>query len=452
MFSQELQTIKYFADDFARSKQQLERIRIASTYGVDNVAGAVARALLFNRLPEDQSFSVHYAQTGSSAYDSLTKSPDKMKNCFVIFSDSGDPSSREIEGFTDKPEHAKYFKTWMNCKTLVNDELHAAVVFIENSDIRKVHLAVSLFPAYYPSIFKDNKLTESEKKLCMSLIVRSDTNFIDAMKRLGEEHGFQDEYTAYLLRTFQKNNAQAIIENAHHEQLSAQDSLDRNLDEYRVLYRDLQEKIMRYEMLCAHKPEEDDELANYFSHHRNLKLVNVSGDTLCIEVHGNLEWFDVDFYDRASSRGEIYNIRGNDYSTSDHKLLMDAIFSNDPKFIIRMCAYYELSLSSASVFVHSGHEYPDETLNKYIPNPHLQRHACLGSYREPIRQCLRTNNIIGAIEQCAASAASVNLAETAITFMPMLTDLFKSTKKILIDTEGKEYTVAEAIAKLKESV
>lgn len=451
MFSQELQTIKYFTDDFARSKQQLERIRIVSTYGLDNVAGAVARALLFNRLPEGQTFSIYSVGDGSDKYLKLIGNPDEMKNTFIIVN-CDDPESRSIEGFTDKPEHAKYFKSWMNCKTLINDEIHSAVIFIESADMRKIHLAVSLFPAYYPSIFKDNKLTDLEKQLCMSLIVRSDTKFLETMEQLGKVYGFEAEYTAYLLRTYQKTNAQAIIDRADRERMEAQHSLDRNIDEYRVLYKELQEKILRYETLCTHQPEDDNELADYFSHHRNLKLISVDGDTLRIEVQGKLDWFDVDFYERAASHDEIYDFDRGSYSREDVKRFMDALFSNDPKFTVRMCAYFELSVSSASVMVYSGHEFTPATIEKYVPNPHLQRHACLGSYREPIRRCLRSNNMIGAIEQCVASAGSVNLAETNATFKPFMSSLLRNTEKVIVDNEGNEYTVAEAISKLKESV
>lgn len=130
---------------------------------------------------------------------------------------------------------------------------------------------------------------------------------------------------------------------------------------------------------------------------------------------------------------------------------MDAIFSNDPQFAIRMCAFYEIDMSTASVGVISGYDYGDARTKKYIPNPHLQRHACLGSYREPIRENLRRNNIIGAIQQCAASAGSVNLQETNMTFKPFMASVFKSNNKILVDNEGNEYTVKEAIQKLKET-
>ena len=129
---------------------------------------------------------------------------------------------------------------------------------------------------------------------------------------------------------------------------------------------------------------------------------------------------------------------------------MDAIFSDDPKFRIRICAEYDLSLTN-DVQVHRNVQFPKEILDRYIPNPHLQYHACLGNHVPAIRAALRENDMIKAIEQCISSAQSVNLAERGATFDPFMTNVFKNNNKILIDSDGNEYTPREALDKLKET-
>jgi len=452
MFSQEINNIKYFTDDFASSKPQLARIKIVSNYGSDNVVGAVARALLFNRLPEGESFETYCVDAESPVGILLRSKP--VKNAFAIMK-CNETDGYSIDGYTEQPKYADYLKSWMTAKILTKDEDNSVFVFIKDIETRKVHFTMSLFPAYYQKLFKHenvSNLTELEKELCKSLIMRTPNRFTEIMDKMGEEYGFKAEYTTHLLRNFTKNNVKNLIDNAKRERDRAQRVLEDNLAEYRRLFQDMNEKTMRYELLCAKPVEEDTELADFFSHNKTLSLVDLHDSSLSFIIDTKLEWFDVDFYEHARDRGEIFNFDAySGCTTEDKKLLMDAIFSNDPQFAIRMCAFYEIDMSTASVGVISGYDYGDARTKKYIPNPHLQRHACLGSYREPIRENLRRNNIIGAIQQCAASAGSVNLQETDMTFKPFMASVFKSNNKILVDNEGNEYTVKEAIQKLKET-
>ena len=452
MFSASLQSIKYFTDNFALTQPSITRIEI-NNYGDDSTMGAAARAFLFTRIPEGQTFA-------AKVYDRYERwnFNSENTNVFNIVNIDNIQIGPEMPGLEEMVKNGKkiseYFNPWMKCKIFAKSGANYVVIFVEDLDTRKIHNLMSLFPAYFPDLFKPggvNNLTELEKQLCKSLASRSSDEFLKVIADIGEANGLQKDYVRNLLQNYMLNNIRAMLQNAQREKDRAQSRLDSNIEEYRELFKDLQVKIMRVEALQSKQIETDDELANYFMHNKHLRLQEVRGDTLCFYVMTELTWFDIEFYRHASANGSIYDVEYNRLFSNeeDRKLLMDAIFSEDPKFRVRMCSYYELSVSN-DVSVHAGWTYPADILAKYIPNPHIQRHACLGGHREPIRNQIRNNNMIGAVEQCIASASSINLAERDATFNRFMKELFDNSNKILVDSDGKEYSAKEALKKLKE--
>lgn len=457
MFSQTIQEIKYFGDNFASSKPELKRISTEG-FGSDVVAGATLRSLLFNRLPKDEAFVGRYYEVDQGWNDVVEMSEesrrDYMRNAFFVVNYSNEENFTLFEGFEQMQKIDEFFKTFMTCHVIVNPAINSAVVYIKDCNTRLIHLSLCLFPRYYPTYFgaegKSN-LTTEERELCKTLSMRNADEFVKAVVRIGDAAGFEKEYTARLLSGYMRRNVERMIQTAVDERTRAEHRLEQNIEEYRTLYQDLQDKIIRIEGLRAQDSNDDTELADYFAHHDCIRLDKVSGDTLCVYILTEMNWFDLDYYKRASANKSIYAV---DHSQKfdrleDRQLLMDSIFSDDPKFRIRMCAYYEVSMS-ADVSVHSHWDFPAEYMKKYIPNPHLQIHACLGGYREPIRKRIREGNLMGALDQCIASAQSVNLLERTQTFDPFMKQVFNSNNKILVDNEGNEYTPLEALKKLKE--
>lgn len=468
MFSNTFSTIKHFADNFASEQPKLNRISMAGNYQRDVTMLAAVRALLFNRLPEGEKFSLNISPINSAMFNgfktkSATIKPEFLHNTFFIFFlDDVAINEADVTNVISKypqyavmQQHMDFLSSWLKCWIYRDTENNSAIAFISECNVRKMHMLFSMFPAYFQGIFDKQPLTESEKKdLCKSLTIRSSGKFEETLYQIAVESGLEQEQLAWLLRNYSKNNVKAVIDMAKEQKDDANERLNRNIEEYRVLYNAFKTASEKYEMLISKPIEEDTELVNYFKKHKNLKLYDIAGDALKFYVLTTLEWFDLNFYQRAASNNNaIYSMTGGNAfgDMNDRKLLMDAIFSDDPTFKIRICAMYSLSLTK-DVGVQSHYDFPSYITKSYIPNPHLNYHSCLGDYREPIRKALRENNMIAAIEQCVASAQSVNIAERGATFDPFMRDVFGSADKILIDCDGKSYTPVEALKKLKEKV
>ena len=49
-----------------------------------------------------------------------------------------------------------------------------------------------------------------------------------------------------------------------------------------------------------------------------------------------------------------------------------------------------------------------------MPNTHIDRFSCMGSYQNTINRMLKENDYISAIEQCVASCKSLNFADSTV--------------------------------------
>lgn len=453
MFSKEFEIIRGLTDPFGSRHPILSRITQKYPYADDYACLAAARALLFNRLPENTEFELRYL----TFVGWESGGPYTLENSYTVVNCTADSdtASTFISGrpeYTRLEKHEEYLSKWMSCKIFIHTETNSAVIFLTEADIRKVHMLMSLFPAYFKGLFAEKPLTEEEKVLCYSFTKRTSGDFETAIANIIHVNGIEAALNEELLTKFANVELERSIRNAEEQVNFTQGRLDENITEYRELVQQAQEARMTYESLMLRPKNSDTVLVDYFRHHKNLQLVSVIDDSIKFIVKTTLEWFDVNLYERMSSNESAYAFTAPAPfdSFDNRKLLMDSIFSDDPVFKIRLCSLYVLN---EDVSVSRGYTYPENILREYIPNPHLHFHACLGSYRDPIREALRRGDYIAAIEQCVASCQSVNVAETMATFKPFMEKLFSSdckSSKTLIDTNGKAYTPKEALAKLKK--
>ena len=90
-----------------------------------------------------------------------------------------------------------------------------------------------------------------------------------------------------------------------------------------------------------------------------------------------------------------------------------------------------------------GYNFPASCKNE-VPNPHLQYHACLGDNARYIREPLRRGDIVTAIEQCIASAGSVNIDE-GVSVGPFVRDILKSNIAPFELPDGRRVNAAKAL-------
>ena len=129
------------------------------------------------------------------------------------------------------------------------------------------------------------------------------------------------------------------------------------------------------------------------------------------------------------------------------KKLLDAIFGDEPVLRVKICAYYDMDVRGD---VDSMRRYRFQpNCNDYMPNPHLNHYNCLGNHRRYINDRLTDGDVVGAIEQCIASAKSLNIGEGA-TMEYFLHDLFQTSRKIIELPDHTSVNPSEALKWLKD--
>ena len=85
-----------------------------------------------------------------------------------------------------------------------------------------------------------------------------------------------------------------------------------------------------------------------------------------------------------------------------------------------------------------------------MPNPHINRYSCLGNYVRTINELLKDRNYIGAIEQCSASAKSLNFGDSTVMH-EFMRFMYSSGNRTFIElSDGTTVSPINAIKWLKE--
>lgn len=342
-------------------------------------------------------------------------------------------------------------RTGFSCSFYVREDDLAALVVCLEPDLEKWHMMQGFFFRLFRNLFVMKPPTDAEKTLLMCLTRSSLTSYISAAKQLANRRDLNLLKLRGELKEVRKYTYKSAIDSATN-QLHQLDSVIADLNRrYEQAMKDIEAATMRLEgaKVLAEKQDDSDELFEYFRDNDQIAKVTVDGAVIEVVIKTYLDLYDPDLYRDLASSGNIFRFQDG-RSVEDHRLLMNAIFSAEPEFRIKMCGYYWLNMNG-TVKSQMGYNYSyiPECVD-HIPNPHLQRHACLGSYQPEIQSCLRAGNVVGAVEQCIASCMSVNLGETSMTFSPMIIDIFNSSKRMLHREDGVDMTVSEAIAYLKE--
>ena len=249
--------------------------------------------------------------------------------------------------------------------------------------------------------------------------------------------------------------------NAAKNQVESQKNEIRRVeDAYASAIATLRRLIVEFEGLKATESYDDAEenLVEYLTMNKDVRCLRFSDNRLYFAITGLLNNYNVDAWNTFSTRGNIYD---GDYGVrlpeafknlDNRKLLFDNIFSEEPLLMVRTAGNYCLRFEDCRVTCEGRYDYEanDPVFENYIPNPHIYWHACLGGYKDKVMQALKARNYIGAIELCVASAGSVNLDETTMTFRPFLGQILTSKAKVLVTKDGQEFTPEEALVWLAD--
>ena len=124
--------------------------------------------------------------------------------------------------------------------------------------------------------------------------------------------------------------------------------------------------------------------------------------------------------------------------------LLNAIFV-DQTLKIRFCAAYYFDMNGSVTPQHS-HRFGPE-FQGYKPNPHIDRYTCMGNYKPAINTALRKRDYVTALEQCVASAKSLNFHDSTVMeeFISQFTSNGGSSYKAIELPDGTIVSPKEAV-------
>lgn len=337
----------------------------------------------------------------------------------------------------------------------INEEKRQAIVIADKIDNRIYHYIQSVISRLLPWYFKEHPLDDDERELAKSLIKKTSTEYERLIEVFADKLKMKEKRTEILLKGFETRAKKERLNAITNEINSILNSIRNNISEYRRLVKLQEDKMLIKDGLTLQikRGGEESEIIDYFTHNKHLHLVNSYSSQLEFIVNCHLDNYDVEMYERISKNFDSYIYTGYSVTNAkfliikDRKLLLDAIFSDEPLLKIKTCGFYRIDLTGW-VETEDNYDYPKK-YNDMLPNMHLQRHACLGNQRPLIEEAIRAGDIVGAIEQCVCSAKSINVGESA-TFPYMLEILFSdNVGKVVELPDGSSCTPTEALEWLK---
>lgn len=353
-----------------------------------------------------------------------------------------------------------FFRKVFRVLCFINPDKKSTMVFTENMSIREMHyLQCGIFP-FMPWYFNQEAgVSEIEMELTKSLREKTSEKYEDCIARIAEKYDFKTARIRQLLAGFESRYERIQCDNVRNqiERANAElDALQERIGDWLKEKRDYEIKLLGLETKIA-QSDGDSEIMEYFLCNKHVSLESVSDSTMRFVVCDYLTYFDEDMAKRIIDNQTSYVYRPNGRACNniipaeDMKMLMEAIFI-DEKLRIRFCAAYEFQLEGSTRAL-GGYHYSSD-YREYMPNTHIDRYRCLGSYGSAMNRCLRDHNYIGAIEQCIASCKSLNFGDSAVMqeFMRVLYGIsdYGTNNRCIELPDGSVVKPKEAIEYLKK--
>ena len=437
-------------------------------YDGDRSFLATLRALLMNRLQsEDEVTLKHYniAMTDQSAewLTSQIAAFSAPNSVYVINMKYNITSCNEQEetakfdsvsfpdAFHEFADVREFFSSKMVCRAAINEVNKITIILVMNMNLKRYHLAQCIIPKLLPWFFNRSRITPNEMALLRSLREIRPAEYERLIDVLCDSEQFRRKHTAAAMSNFRRRGLERQKKDAERAITNYNNTIERLNSDILSQLRLLNDENMKLSgILTALNSDDDasDELTQFISRNRNIKMVVSDRNGLNFVIRGYLDVFDAESY-RTLARNVnswywSYGTRhGGVFSSREaRKKVVDAIFGLNPTFRLKTCAAFHIDPDSNSVNARSHYAF-DSDYNDCYPNPHLYYNSCLGSHRTPINRAIHRGDLVGAISQCISSVHSINVTESA-SFHYIFDDIFSNRHAILEDMNGQAYTVQQA--------
>lgn len=429
------------------------------------------RALLMNRIPETDSIRLEFAYSrlhpsrrDALAVDSAMREilgGDLRPNIIRVVSVieravDQDPDTKSNMDFIEENFCKEFGELWEKSEKItqfyrksfrvlcfINRGVNSVVIFVERMNIQKMHYLQMSIPALLPWYFEENPVNETELQLLKSLGEKSPESWVRCIDQIVGTLDFESIRIKRLLDGLERRTNERLLDQMHRD-LSSVDNYLRELD------RRYEEKLKERDMACIKiagiQKRIDDgngsELMDYFLCNKRLLLDRAEDNIVYFCVRDYLSYFDEEAAETYINNPNSYFYR---YGMDREKLrsLLRAIFI-DQTIRIRFWAEYRLVVGVGVSPVEQA--CPGHMMDGYRPNPHINYYGCMGNYRRIVNEALRNGDTIAAIEQCIASAKSLNFHDGAV--MAQFCEEFvgdQENYKALELPDGRVVTPVEAI-------
>ena len=465
--------------DILFNQQIIQKPKLSEYSTIDDSLIATSRALIYPRLRDDEVFYVACETTEKplEPWCYVTEEINKQSSELRIVEANLDLadffSKTEMNGWTKIEKITDFYRKSFKAVCYTHKETRRTVIYVEGSRslpfqerLRRFHYLQCSIVAALPWIFSPSEgITELEMQVIKGLTERTETSYITALNQIAEQYNFKDSKIRRLLGNFEQVRNKARLEVLERDIEQYAKEIDRLNGQVQLCISSRNTlSIERMGLMCAMENQKDEEgqFAEYFKCNKALVLLEVKDDTITFGVKTYLEYYDEDNVRAILNNPGSYVYKRTSESDEDIRMLLKAIFI-EQRLRLRVCAVYKLSLSGIVKGETSNFDEPEfrNTAGElvYMPNAHIQVYHCLGTYSVPINKCISAGDYIGAIEQCVASAQSLNFIDpSAEIFMEALGGENPGqvqgcvfSNKCIELPDGSVVRTKEAIKYLKES-
>lgn len=416
-----------------------------SSYGGDISFLATLRALVHPRMGEEDSLLLGFGDSAYTAGDVATHAARSVIKAICPNSTERRDNYIYIHSFRNHQEDnyaclelvkrdfcnvytewhrlekvTEFYKKQFLTTCFINPERKSVIIFVDNLDVRKMHyLQCSIF-AFLPWYFDPEKgVSEVEMELITSLREKTPDKYNDVMEKIASQYDFRTARIRQLLSgfetRFEKIEARDVKRRIQ-DRREAINYLNEQIGDNLREKHELEIKLLGLEARIANTTEES-EIMEYFLCNDKLVLLEVTDNAMLFGVKTYIEYFDEDMAEAAinNKNSYLYHPNSEDGSryipTASIEKLMRAIFINQT-LKIKVCAAYEFRLNGN---VDARHDFSfDHEFKDCMPNPHINGYRCMGNYQRTINDLLDNRNYISALEQCVASAKSLNFGDSTV--------------------------------------
>lgn len=449
---------------------------------------ATLRALLYKRMPKEESIKLTFSASRYTDTELRGASPENCIRAFIrgsgildgkhgiinIHSFEGgkegndysfqvldsDKLNAVVGGFTAMPDVAKFLEQSgkFTARVFINEERKCTLIFVDNLDIKRWHLLQSLIPRYLPWYTDVLPYDEEELVLLKTLTQRYAPDYVDIIENIADRFDFRTEAIRNSLKGFENKFEEDQLYNVRSDITDIRNMITHLETQFQDAYQRLNEYTAKELGLIAKMHEngdgeEETELTQYFLCNKNLDLVSVEGGEIQFIVTTTISSFDPDLAETALNKENSFFYRHyetrNKYENKELtdkriKRLMSAIFI-DETLKLRVCAAYKLDFTNGSYRGCRGYYFSEDYLREYTPNQHIQHYACLGNNEPHIRRAMLDRDYVGAVANCCASATNINLSEsnTGTFFMEKI--CANDVGKIIQMPDGSNMTPLDAV-------